>query len=232
VQIARRIRIEIDLQLPGEADHRRSTPAGARSTCRALPEAGPGREVYGDHVEDRSGSTCAGQFESYLGVETEADYLTAVRACWAALWSVRALRYLATRGIDPSQHGDGRARPALRRRASRRGRPQPDADGEPAPHSDPRRRLRDRAGRGGAGSLPVRWRCSDRFAARAGAQRGLLTRATKGSSRPCGVPRSFSGNGAFWPAPPRGGGLRTSHRDRVGPRRRWLPARPGATARA
>jgi len=54
-------------------------------------------------VEDRSGSTCAGQFESYLGVETEADYLTAVRACWAALWSVRALRYLATRGIDPVQ---------------------------------------------------------------------------------------------------------------------------------
>jgi len=54
-------------------------------------------------VEDRQGSTFAGQFESYLGVESEADYLTAVRACWAALWSVRALRYMAMQGIDPSR---------------------------------------------------------------------------------------------------------------------------------
>lgn len=53
-------------------------------------------------VEDRRGSTCAGQFESYLGIATEADYLTALRACWAALWSVRALRYMAAQGIDPA----------------------------------------------------------------------------------------------------------------------------------
>ena len=53
-------------------------------------------------VEDREGASFAGQFESYLGVETEADFLTAVRACWAALWSVRALRYMASRGVDPS----------------------------------------------------------------------------------------------------------------------------------
>jgi len=54
-------------------------------------------------VEDREGASFAGQFESYLGVETEADFLTAVRACWAALWSVRALRYMASRGVDPSE---------------------------------------------------------------------------------------------------------------------------------
>jgi pyruvate,water dikinase len=53
-------------------------------------------------VEDRYGSSFAGQFESYLGLETEADFLTAVRACWAALWSTRALRYMAARGVDPS----------------------------------------------------------------------------------------------------------------------------------
>ncbi|MGQ0751632.1 MAG: PEP/pyruvate-binding domain-containing protein [Betaproteobacteria bacterium] len=53
-------------------------------------------------VEDRCGSSFAGQFESYLGLETEADYLIAVRACWTALWSTRALRYMATHDIDPA----------------------------------------------------------------------------------------------------------------------------------
>jgi pyruvate,water dikinase len=53
-------------------------------------------------VEDRYGSSFAGQFESYLGLENETDFLIAVRACWAALWSTRALRYMATHDIDPA----------------------------------------------------------------------------------------------------------------------------------
>jgi pyruvate,water dikinase len=53
-------------------------------------------------VEDRHGSSFAGQFESYLGLDNEADFLTAVRACWAALWSTRALRYMATHDLDPA----------------------------------------------------------------------------------------------------------------------------------
>ena len=53
-------------------------------------------------VEDRFGSSFAGQFESYLGVETEADFITAVRSCWAALWSTRVLRYMATHGASPA----------------------------------------------------------------------------------------------------------------------------------
>ncbi len=53
-------------------------------------------------VEDRFGSSFAGQFESYLGVDSEADFQTAVRACWAALWSTRALRYMATHDLDPA----------------------------------------------------------------------------------------------------------------------------------
>jgi pyruvate,water dikinase len=53
-------------------------------------------------VEDRFGSSFAGQFESYLGIEQESEFLTAVRACWAALWSTRALRYMATHDLDPS----------------------------------------------------------------------------------------------------------------------------------
>jgi pyruvate,water dikinase len=52
-------------------------------------------------VEDRFGSSFAGQFESYLGLESEADFITAVRSCWGALWATRALRYMATHDIDP-----------------------------------------------------------------------------------------------------------------------------------
>ena len=53
-------------------------------------------------VEDRYGSNFAGQFESYLGLELESEFLTAVRACWAALWSTRALRYMATHDLNPA----------------------------------------------------------------------------------------------------------------------------------
>jgi pyruvate,water dikinase len=53
-------------------------------------------------VEDRYGSSFAGQFESFLGLQDEAEFLTAVRACWAALWMTRALRYMATHDIDPA----------------------------------------------------------------------------------------------------------------------------------
>ena len=56
-------------------------------------------------VEDRVASSFAGQFESYLGVESESDFVTSVRACWAALWSTRALRYMATCGVDPADTG-------------------------------------------------------------------------------------------------------------------------------
>ncbi|HEY6005470.1 MAG TPA: PEP/pyruvate-binding domain-containing protein, partial [Anaeromyxobacter sp.] len=53
-------------------------------------------------VEDRAGATFAGQFESYLGLAGEDDFVTAIRACWAALWSSRALGYMATHELDPS----------------------------------------------------------------------------------------------------------------------------------
>src|SRR6202162_5579783 len=53
-------------------------------------------------VEDRFGSSFAGQFESYLGLEDETDLITAVRSCWAALWSTRVLRYMATHDASPA----------------------------------------------------------------------------------------------------------------------------------
>ena len=53
-------------------------------------------------VEDRYGSSFAGQFESFLGLQDENEFLVAVRSCWCALWSSRALRYMATHDLDPA----------------------------------------------------------------------------------------------------------------------------------
>jgi pyruvate,water dikinase len=58
-------------------------------------------------VEDRFGSSFAGQFESYLGLDNEADFVTAVRACWAALWSPRVLRYMMNYDASPADTAMG-----------------------------------------------------------------------------------------------------------------------------
>lgn len=58
-------------------------------------------------VEDRFGSSFAGQFESYLGIDNEADFLTAVRACWAALWAPRILRSMSSHGASPADTAMG-----------------------------------------------------------------------------------------------------------------------------
>ncbi|MFL5030581.1 MAG: PEP/pyruvate-binding domain-containing protein [Xanthobacteraceae bacterium] len=54
-------------------------------------------------VEDRAGANFAGQFESFLGLDNEADMLTAVRACWAALWTTNARRYMENNGLNPAE---------------------------------------------------------------------------------------------------------------------------------
>lgn len=53
-------------------------------------------------VEDRAGASFAGQFESFIGIDEESEFLTAVRSCWAALWMARALRYMAMHDVDPA----------------------------------------------------------------------------------------------------------------------------------
>jgi pyruvate,water dikinase len=53
-------------------------------------------------IEDRAGANFAGQFESFLGLDTETDFLTAVRACWAALWTTMARRYMDAHGLNPA----------------------------------------------------------------------------------------------------------------------------------
>ena len=50
-----------------------------------------------------AGAGFAGQFESFLGLEDEQEFITAVRACWGALWATRALRYMATHDLDPAE---------------------------------------------------------------------------------------------------------------------------------
>jgi pyruvate,water dikinase len=53
-------------------------------------------------VEDRAGANFAGQFESFLGVADDPTFLTALRACWAALWTTNARRAMAQHDLDPA----------------------------------------------------------------------------------------------------------------------------------
>jgi len=53
-------------------------------------------------IEDRAETNFAGQFESFLGIADDTEFLTALRACWAALWTTNARRYMAQHGLDPA----------------------------------------------------------------------------------------------------------------------------------
>ncbi|HZP79249.1 MAG TPA: PEP/pyruvate-binding domain-containing protein [Pseudolabrys sp.] len=53
-------------------------------------------------IEDRKGANFAGQFESFLGLSDETEFLTAVRACWAALWTSNARRYMENNALSPA----------------------------------------------------------------------------------------------------------------------------------
>ena len=53
-------------------------------------------------VEDRADASFAGQFESFLGIADEGEFLIAVRACWAALWTSNARRYMENHDLSPS----------------------------------------------------------------------------------------------------------------------------------
>ena len=68
-------------------------------------------------IEDRAGANFAGQFESFLGIAERGAFLTAVRACWAALWTTNARRYMENHGLNPGRHRHGGADPAAGRRA-------------------------------------------------------------------------------------------------------------------
>jgi pyruvate,water dikinase len=58
-------------------------------------------------IEDRKGANFAGQFESFLGLSDETEFLTIVRACWAALWTSHARRYMDNHGLSPADTAMG-----------------------------------------------------------------------------------------------------------------------------
>jgi pyruvate,water dikinase len=58
-------------------------------------------------IEDRKGANFAGQFESFLGLVDETEFLTAVRACWAALWTSHARRYMENHDLSPADTAMG-----------------------------------------------------------------------------------------------------------------------------
>jgi pyruvate, water dikinase len=58
-------------------------------------------------IEDRKGANFAGQFESFLGLSDETEFLTAVRACWAALWTSHARRYMENHALSPADTAMG-----------------------------------------------------------------------------------------------------------------------------
>jgi pyruvate,water dikinase len=70
---------------------------------RALTADGrPGVVRSSALIEDRAGANFAGQFESFLGLTDEQEFVTAVRACWAALWTSNARRYMASHDLSPA----------------------------------------------------------------------------------------------------------------------------------
>lgn len=99
----RRLSVEIRLGLY-EAPIAPEILAPLRAAWSSQREArrGPSAVRSSALIEDRKGANFAGQFESFLGIDDEAAFLTAVRACWAALWTTNARRYMDNHGLSPA----------------------------------------------------------------------------------------------------------------------------------
>ncbi|HVY57099.1 MAG TPA: PEP/pyruvate-binding domain-containing protein [Xanthobacteraceae bacterium] len=99
---ARRLSVEIRLGLYEEpiAPEIVEPLLAAWRDCRGASE--PWAVRSSALIEDRADANFAGQFESFLGIDSEADFLTTVRACWAALWTTNARRYMDNHGLNPA----------------------------------------------------------------------------------------------------------------------------------
>ena len=99
----RRLSVEIRLGLY-EAPIAAEILAPLRAAWSDQREAsrGPSAVRSSALIEDRKGANFAGQFESFLGIDEEAAFLTAVRACWAALWTTNARRYMENHALSPA----------------------------------------------------------------------------------------------------------------------------------
>jgi len=58
-------------------------------------------------AEDLPGASFAGQQDTYLGIEGDAQVLDAIRKCWASLWNERAVAYRRVQGLDDEGVGIG-----------------------------------------------------------------------------------------------------------------------------
>ncbi len=100
---ARRLSVEIRLGLYAQPiDPRIREPLLAAWRAQREDTKTSGAVRSSALIEDRKGANFAGQFESFLGIDDEAAFLTAVRACWAALWTTNARRYMDNHGLSPA----------------------------------------------------------------------------------------------------------------------------------
>src|ERR1700738_2985739 len=95
----RRRAVEIRLQLY-QSELAPDLVAEVLAAWRAEPK--PAAVRSSALIEDRADANFAGQFESFLGLTDETEFLTAVRACWAALWTSNARRYMGNHGLSPA----------------------------------------------------------------------------------------------------------------------------------
>jgi hypothetical protein len=97
----RRLSVEIRLASTSSRSRRRFSRRCSPPGARSAPQRPAGAVRSSALIEDRKGANFAGQFESFLGIDDEAAFLTAVRACWAALWTTNARRYMENHGLRP-----------------------------------------------------------------------------------------------------------------------------------
>jgi pyruvate, water dikinase len=102
-QEQRRLSVEIRLKLyEGPIAPEILEPLLAAWRAQRAASGQPGAVRSSALIEDREDANFAGQFESFLGVTDEAEFLTVVRACWAALWTSNARRYMDNHDLSPA----------------------------------------------------------------------------------------------------------------------------------
>src|SRR5204862_7560087 len=98
----RRLSVEVRLKLyPAPIAPELLAPLLAAWRAQREASGQPGAIRSSALIEDRAGANFAGQFESFLGLRDETEFLIAVRACWAALWTTNARRTMDGHGLNP-----------------------------------------------------------------------------------------------------------------------------------
>ena len=70
------------------------------AACAGLGEALPLAVRSSANAEDLPGLSFAGQHDSFLNVRGAGEIVAAVRACWASLWTARALAHWHQNSVD------------------------------------------------------------------------------------------------------------------------------------